>query len=87
VIAPAIALAEHGFILGDAEAQRWSAAQKELAAFGAGRGTYLKDDGTLWRAGERVTNPLLARTLRTLATDGVAAFYRGAIARDRSRHG
>ena len=80
VIAPAIALAEHGFILSEAEAGRWAAAQKELAAFGAGRGTYLKADGTLWRAGDRVANPLLARTLRTLAANGVAAFYRGAIA-------
>ena len=53
-----------------------------------GAGTYLKEDGTVWRAGDRVTNPLLARTLRRLATEGVASFYRGAHrGRDRSRHG
>ena len=80
VIEPAIALAQDGFILGEAEAERWAAAREELAKFGAGRGTYLKADGSLWRAGERVTNPLLAETLRRLASDGVTSFYRGAIA-------
>ena len=91
VIEPAIALAENGFMIGEAEAGRWAAAREELAKFGAGRGTYLKDDGTTWRAGDRVTNPLLARTLRRLATEGVASFYRGAIAaeidRDMAAHG
>ena len=91
VIEPAIALAEHGFLIGEAEAGRWASAREELAKFGAGRGTYLKEDGTVWRAGDRVTNPLLARTLRRLATEGVASFYRGAIAaeidRDMAAHG
>lgn len=80
VIQPAIDLATHGFILGEAEAARWAAAREELSKFGAGRGTYLRDDGSLWTAGERVANPLLASTLRRLATDGVDAFYRGVIA-------
>ena len=80
VLAPAIALAEQGFILGEAEAERWAGARQELAKFGAGRGTYLKADGTVWKAGERVTNALLAATLRRLAADGVDAFYRGALA-------
>jgi gamma-glutamyltranspeptidase/glutathione hydrolase len=91
VIAPAIALAEDGFTLGEAEAERWAAAREELAKFGAGRGTYLKPDGSPWRAGERVRNPLLAATLRRLAAEGVASFYQGAIAdeidRDMAAHG
>ena len=85
VIAPAITLAQDGFILGEAEAERWAAARQELATFGAGRGTYLKADGSPWRAGERVTNPLLAQTLRRLAAEGVASFYRGAIAAEIDR--
>lgn len=80
VLQPAIDLATHGFVLGAAEAERWAAAREELATFGAGRGTYLKADGSLWRAGDRVANPLLAATLQRLATDGVDAFYRGPIA-------
>lgn len=82
VLAPAIALAEQGFVLGEAEAERWASARAELAKFGAGLGTYLKPDGSLWKAGERVTNPLLATTLRRLAAEGVESFYRGSIARD-----
>lgn len=77
---PAIRLATEGFILGEGEAARWAAARDELLTFGEGRGTYLRADGTLWKAGERVANPLLAATLRRLATDGVDSFYRGAIA-------
>lgn len=80
VMQPAIDLAAGGFILGAAEAERWAAAREELSKFGAGLGTYLKADGSLWRAGDRVANPLLAQTLRRLATEGVASFYRGAIA-------
>jgi gamma-glutamyltranspeptidase/glutathione hydrolase len=85
VLAPAIALAEQGFILGEAEAERWAGAREELAKFGGGRGTYLKSDGTLWKAGERVANPLLAATLRRLAADGVDGFYRGALAAEIDR--
>ncbi len=80
VLEPAIRLAEDGFILNDGEATRWAAAQKELSTYGAGKGTYLKPDGSLWNAGERVRNPMLAATLRRLASDGVEAFYRGSIA-------
>lgn len=80
VLQPAIDLATNGFVLGAAEADRWAAARDQLAQFGAGRGTYLKRNGSLWRAGERPANPLLAATLRQLATDGVDAFYRGTIA-------
>jgi gamma-glutamyltranspeptidase / glutathione hydrolase len=91
VLEPAIALAENGFILIEGEADRWASARAELAKFGAGLGTYLKADGTVWRAGDRVTNPLLARTLRRLATEGVASFYKGSIAaeidRDMAAHG
>jgi gamma-glutamyltranspeptidase/glutathione hydrolase len=85
VLAPAIDLAEQGFILGEAEAQRWAGAREELAKFGAGRGTYLKADGTVWKAGERVTNALLGATLRRLAADGVDAFYRGTLAAEIDR--
>lgn len=82
VIEPAIALAENGFVLGEPEAERWASAREELAKFGAGVGTYLKADGSQWRAGDRVTNPLLGKTLRRLAAEGVASFYRGSIAAD-----
>jgi gamma-glutamyltranspeptidase/glutathione hydrolase len=80
VLAPAIRLAEEGIILREAEAGRWAAAAPELIKYPAARGTYLKPDGSPWRAGDRVTNALLARTMRTLAAEGVESFYRGSIA-------
>lgn len=80
VLAPAIRLAEEGVILREAEAGRWAAAAPELAKYPAARGTYLKTDGSRWRAGNRVTNALLARTMRTLAAEGIESFYRGSIA-------
>jgi gamma-glutamyltranspeptidase/glutathione hydrolase len=80
VLAPAIRLAEEGVILSEAEAGRWAAAAPELIKYPASRGTYLKPDGSPWRAGDRVSNPLLAKTMRTLAAEGVASFYRGSIA-------
>ena len=84
-IGPAIALAENGFVLNEGEADRWASARQELAKFGAGVGTYIKADGSTYRAGDRVTNPLLARTLRLLASDGAASFYKGAIASEIDR--
>lgn len=80
VLAPAIRLAEEGVILSDAEAARWAAAAPELIKYAAARGTYLKPDGSPWRAGDRVSHPLLAKTMRTLAAEGVESFYRGSIA-------
>jgi gamma-glutamyltranspeptidase/glutathione hydrolase len=74
-IQPAIDLATH--------ASSWvrpsralGRAREELSTFGAGRGTYLREDGLL-KAGERVANPLLAATLDDWPPTGSRAFYRG----------
>lgn len=80
VVAPAIRLAEEGFVLPPDEAGRWAGAAGDLRNHPAARGTYLREDGTPWRAGDRVVNRLLARTLRGIASGGADAFYRGWIA-------
>lgn len=41
---------------------------------------FYRADGTPETAGARLTNPALARVLRTLASDGPDAFYRGPLA-------
>lgn len=91
VLAPAIRLAEEGFRLPEDEAARWAGGADELRAHPAARGTYLRADGSTWRAGDRVVNRPLARTLRGMADGGVDAFYRGWIAdsihADMARHG
>ena len=78
---PAIALAEHGFVLSDAEAGRIESVADQLREFEASRATFLKPDGTPYRGGERLGQPLLAETLRAIASGGADAFYRGDIAR------
>ena len=44
------------------------------------RAYFYQADGTPKTAGTRLTNPALARVLRTLASDGPDAFYRGPVA-------
>jgi len=76
----AIRLAGEGFRLPAAEAGRWAGAAAELRGQPAALGSFLHPDGTPRSPGERVTQPLLARTLRGIAQEGVQLFYRGWIA-------
>lgn len=79
VIAPAIALAKDGF--------EWTALQRrearwcwnELSESGA-YSILARKCGRLRRAGARMRQPLLARTLRRLASRGIEDFYHGRIA-------
>lgn len=73
VLAPAIAYARHGFPAGPRLLFKAndSAALKKLPALGFGPDTAL---------GDLVTQPDLAQTLETIATEGTRAFYEGALA-------
>lgn len=79
LMAPAIALARDGFVLGPGDADVLAppaaafAKQAQVAAIFTHRGAPL-------RAGERLRQPELARTLALVARDGEAGFYRGPIA-------
>ncbi|MDY0870732.1 gamma-glutamyltransferase [Dongia rigui] len=78
---PAIALAEDGFAVSTRLAED-IADDAVLAAQPSTRGYFFNADGTPLRAGTRLRNPALARTLRAVATGGADAFYRGSIAAD-----
>jgi gamma-glutamyltranspeptidase/glutathione hydrolase len=80
LLAQAIELAEAGFILREAEADRWAGAAEELRAHPAALGTYLRPDGSPWPTGSLIRQPDLARTLRAMAEGGVDVFYRGWVA-------
>ena len=80
VMAPAIRLAEDGFRLLPMEARRHAGAVEQLAESEGARAYFLRPDGTAHEAGELFRQPDLARTLRTLADEGVEAFYTGSIA-------
>jgi gamma-glutamyltranspeptidase/glutathione hydrolase len=80
VIAPAIALARDGFVLGPADAAGLADKAGRLAADPAAARIFRRNDGTPYEAGNRLTQPDLAATLSLIAKQGPDAFYRGPIA-------
>lgn len=74
---PAIGYADEGYVVHDRVAWDWAGAVPRLRANAA---TALLPGGAAPRAGDRMTNPALARTLRAIAASGAGAFYRGPVA-------
>ena len=78
-LAPAIRLAEEGFPVAPVTAHFWAGgAKRQLTS--APNGRELTIDGRAPQAGEIFRNPGLARTLKTIAAGGKAAYYEGQIA-------
>ncbi len=80
LFAPAIKLAEEGFVVSK-RLHELIAKDKYLGKFDA-PGNYFYDDGKAIKVGETLTNPDLAKTMRTIAEGGADAFYNGPIADD-----
>jgi gamma-glutamyltranspeptidase / glutathione hydrolase len=93
LIAPAIRLAGEGFAVHPHLYAAWqpeSAPSNESVLSGDGytalsyteesRRVFLHDDGSVYRIGEVLRQPDLARTLESIADEGADAFYRGEIA-------
>ncbi len=79
ILAPAIRLAEEGFPVSALTSWFWQrGAEGQLSK--ALNGREMTIDGRGPRAGEIFRNPGLARTLRTIAGGGKAAYYEGEIA-------
>ncbi|GMU71912.1 MAG: gamma-glutamyltranspeptidase [Burkholderiales bacterium] len=81
LFAPAIALADHGFVVSPRLATL-IAADRHLAGSGRAAAYFFDAAGRPLAAGTVLKNPAYAATLRTLAREGAGAFYRGAIAED-----
>lgn len=89
VVAPAIAWAEQGWSVRPHVYKFWSDESSpslapnpaRLTATPAARALYCRADGTPKRVGDSVVNRDLGQTLRLIARDGAASFYRGEIAR------
>jgi gamma-glutamyltranspeptidase/glutathione hydrolase len=79
VMAPAIALARDGFVLGKADAAIIARGAKRLAADPEAARIFLHPDGTAYQPGERLKQPDLAVTLENIGRDGPDAFYKGDI--------
>ena len=83
LLRPAIALAERGVRLTAFQVEVLKAARDRLAAYDEARALYLDAGGRVpapYPAGRERVQADLARTLRTLATEGPSVFYRGSIA-------
>jgi gamma-glutamyltranspeptidase/glutathione hydrolase len=79
LIAPAIHLAEEGFILdqGDVEVLRY--ASEDLRRDPPAAAIFLKKDGSPYLAGERLVQKDLGMTLRQISLHGPAGFYSGPV--------
>src|SRR5438067_268487 len=80
VMAPAIALARDGFVLGEADAAIIAARTDRLAKDPEAARIFLKPDGSSYRPGDRLVQTDLAATLALIAERGPDVFYRGPIA-------
>ncbi len=80
LLAPAIALAEHGFPVSPRLSRQIATDRERLATDPAARALYFTADGAPLPPGMLLRNPALAATLRALATRGADALHQGEIA-------
>ena len=76
VMAPAIQLAENGFAVSPKLAREFAEEKSDLQRFSISRRIFLRS-GDLYKPGEVFKQPELAATLRRIAKNGAAEFYRG----------
>ena len=76
-LAPAIELAEKGFVVTPRFSKGVKSAQERLFKFEAGKKKFLKADGSFYEPGDTYVQPELAETLKRIEQDGVKGFYEG----------
>ena len=79
LIAPAIRLAEEGFILDQGDVDMLQVATDDFKADRASAAIFVKD-GRAFRVGERLVQKDLAQTLKTISRRGSKGFYTGPVA-------
>jgi gamma-glutamyltranspeptidase/glutathione hydrolase len=80
VVAPAIRLAEEGFLLNDTLADSLNWVVGSSPEFPELQRVFGKNGAADWRAGDRLVQPDLARTLRLISEHGADGFYKGPVA-------
>src|SRR5690348_1960014 len=80
VMVPAIHLAEDGFPISEKMARQLEDQREYLQEFAVSRRIFL-NDGKMFKAGDTFKQPELAATLKRIAKNGAAEFYRGETAR------
>jgi gamma-glutamyltranspeptidase / glutathione hydrolase len=81
LLAPAIELAEAGFVVTPRVAIDWARNAARLSANAGAKRNLLKE-GAAPRVGELMRFPALAKTLKVIARQGRDGFYTGAVAKD-----
>jgi len=76
VLAPAIHLAEDGFPVSEKLARQLAGERTELQQFNISRRIFL-NDGKMFQPGDTLKQPELAATLKRIAKNGAAEFYKG----------
>lgn len=76
-LAPAIELAEKGFVVTPRFSNGVKSESKRLLKYEAGEKKFLKKDGSFYEPGDIFIQPDLAKTLRRIAHRGSAGFYAG----------
>ncbi len=76
-LAPAIELAEKGFVVTPRFAAGVKSTAEHLFQFETGKKKFLKKDGSFYAPGDLFVQPDLAKTLRRIARKGLAGFYAG----------
>lgn len=82
LLQPAVQLARDGFPIPQKFEDMLTLEWPRISAFPATVATFGTADGTPLRAGDRLQQPLLAKTIVAIANGGAAEFYTGALARD-----
>ncbi len=85
-LAPTIELAEKGFPVSPMIAAEWAVMAEPIRRDPGARQVLLIDGTRAPKVGEWFSNPDLARTLRTVAAQGPAVFYGGALGRQVADH-
>ncbi|UXI01217.1 gamma-glutamyltransferase [Photobacterium sp. TY1-4] len=79
---PAIKLAKNGFTVSPRLAQLIDQDRERLQRWPSTKAYFFHENGKPLQAGETLTNPAYADTLRRIAEQGASAFYNGDIAKD-----
>lgn len=80
LIAPAIKLADKGFVISHHEAVKMREDGDLFRKFTSTQKYFLKSDGNTYQEGELFVQKDLANTLKAIAKNGKAGFYEGAVA-------
>ncbi len=82
LVMPAAMHAENGIVVGPFRQRAFRNYGEALAKDDVARGIFFKEDGGTLQVGDRLRQPVLAATLRRVATLGAMDFYQGAMARE-----